>query len=334
MRQDAVGGGYGQGGMYGNNGGGGFNSTRKGHSESLPAFQEYNGEIIPLTSVRPDEDPEEDLRGGYRDRDDRTEAASLISGVGMGYGRRTAQGQPISIAPESSYNERLAHAGQYSSAPNLAPPPRRSQSGSASTVAPFVGMNQPMPDEHHYLASTSPPPQALYAAAGANAYRSPPHSPPPMHSPPLGASSSNPYISTSYPPEKGAGAYQGSYNTTPSAPQRQASGSAAYPQPLYASNPSVSPPPTQSSSSHYAPASIVPSYTSHPPPQASNTTFGQPGLYAADHDALRHSASTYGESHGYAPQDSIAYQPHQQQDPYTYGAQHGGANLPNPYDRQ
>ncbi|KAL8290062.1 hypothetical protein RQP46_003001 [Phenoliferia psychrophenolica] len=350
MRQDAVGGGggYGQGGMYGGNSSG-FNSTSKNsyaarnshqnrnasnNGGSLPEFQEYNGEIIPLTSVRHDEDLDDEPvpRQQYRDTD-RTEAASLVTGVGMGYGRRTDQGQPISMASQSTYHDPYA----------LPPPPRRTQTGSSSTVTPFtgMGMHQPEPDQHHYVPSTSPPAALL---AGAGGYRSPSHSPPPP---------ANPYNNnqSSYPSEKGAGAYQGAYNTPPQqyAPQRQASSSSGFPVPNSSSYPQLStspPPPPASSSSYYAlpppaPGSVAPTYTSHPPQGASSETFGQPGggLYAGgQHDPMRNSVSSYGADDYAAsppppPQDHLQYQAHQQQDPYTYNQQQQppSGGLHNPY---
>ncbi|KAK4703856.1 hypothetical protein P7C70_g2354, partial [Phenoliferia sp. Uapishka_3] len=310
MRQDALGGGYGQGNMYGGN----SSSVSKG---SLPAFQEYNGEIIPLNSVHHDDDryDEDEPQHAYRDDSARTEAASLVSGVGMGYGRRTEHGQPISIAAESSYND-LANAGGRSTY-QPQQPPRRMQSASSSTITPFVGMSQQtqqqqMPDSSHYIPSSSPPP------AG---FRSPTRSPPPI------AAVATPYSPT-YPPEKGAGAYQGAYNSRQYASQasRQASGSTSYPAAGetegYYQSPSQSPPPASSNEHYYNAPSVAPSYQTHGP---SHDPLGGGGGYVDE----------YGRGAGVDPfeerQEHVGYQTPHQQDPYTLDNAGGGA-LHNPYD--
>lgn len=346
MRQDALGGGYGQGQgeyeqgfgqapMYGQ--GAPSQSSKTG---SLPAFQEFgdrDGEIIPLTSVRPDYD-DDDEHVGYRD-ETRTEAASLVSGVGMGYGRRTDQGTPVPIRPDSQV---------YSSQQSLPPPPRRNTSVSNSTVSPFVGMSQAGPEQSAYAFAppSSPPPNV----AGAGGYRTPGRSPPPQNAyaaplPPVDYAGPPPAVAfagTSYPQDKGATAY------TAYPPPPSQSGTASYygspppqqqyfsppPQQQYSSPPpqqqySSPPPPQQyyaqnpSQDSHYAPpASIAPSYSTHPPQEASASAFG--GAAVAGGSQYAYGAGQGGlDQYGFPVQQQVEHQqlpsghnPYDQRSPY------------------
>lgn len=120
MRQDAEASNdiaYGQGGMYGNgmskkssNGG----TVQK--EQGLPAFGDRNGEVIPLASLRKEDLEEEDGYEQARFNDN----ASLVSGVGQGYGRRTN--------PTGRSRSGYSHID-------------RSNSASTGTVEPFTSMN-------------------------------------------------------------------------------------------------------------------------------------------------------------------------------------------------
>ncbi|KAM0751722.1 pali-domain-containing protein [Meredithblackwellia eburnea MCA 4105] len=342
MRQDALSGGFGQlqetqppqpqkSSFFGRKG---ASNNGSSYSGGLPAFQERNNEIIPLTAVRGDEDEEEHV--GYRDVDTRTEAASMVSGVGLGYGRRTGSGQPVSLAPASSYNDPAGGHSQFNSSSNLsaAAAGRREQGGSTSTVTPFVGMNpqqnQSGITDPHYVPSRSPP---IAGVAGVGAYR------PPVHSPPVEESEAPPAFAfgNSYPPEKSAGAtggYQGSN-------ERQGSTGTAYHSYSYTNQPNPydytpsSPPPA---SSNYESA---PSYRTHQP-QIPSAAYAPPQLPSGGYlypettqSVDNHSVSNYshGEGHQQEPSAEIAYRPPQQAsqtDPYTFERRNFSSGY-NPY---
>lgn len=362
MRQDALGnGGYGQGAMYGQNGGQntGYvpSSSAYGAGKKeggLPVFQDRNGEIVPLNSGVHSDDEESvypDGRNGRANGDN----ASLVSGVGMGYGKRTQAGMPVSLSDASGWGGAgvgagaAAGAGAGYLATNGGRQNSMHNSTSGSTTAPFVGMhhapapspslNDPYPNYQNYAASTPTPsltpsgqmPQPTIAGQPATGYYrggGTPSAGEYGYSNPSsrgGVVAPTP-IAPSYPNDKVAGYYASppapsAYGTT-SVPPSQYSGPASQyvtPSQSYrVQNPSPSPPPTQYS--HAPTYQTAPQSTAYPY-EHSSSTFG----------GARDSVSTYGD----APQqrreettiDYLAGAGSGLQNPYEGSGQH------NPYEQ-
>lgn len=333
MRQDAINGngGYGQGAMYGNKVGG--DAYGKGNGGGgLPAFQQYeerNGEIIPLTAINRADDSE------YEDdriRRPTGDAASLVSGVGMGYGRRTPGGFPVSLSDSSGFTgSGMAGTGAGGSGALLAAnrTSRLGASESNSTISPFVGMHNEAPSPSptpydaggaypNYAGYTSyantPQPQQVsgqhpsqdYFQGGnpsADEYGySNPSSRGQLPPPPLNASG--------YPSEKMGSAY---YTVPPSQqqPQQPYASSSSHPAQTSYAPPSneyqqqysapLAPPPVQpqhtyeSNSSAYQPT-MAPSY--HSAPQQEYAQHGEElplPHFANNESGYRDSGNTFGE---------------------------------------
>lgn len=166
--------------MYGQNNGYAPSSSAYGAGKKdggLPVFQDRNGEMVPLTSgAHPDD--EENVNGDGRSARANGDTASLVSGVGMGYGKRTQGGMPVSLSDASGWGAAGVGAGAVAGAGAgyLAANAARRQnsmhnSTSASTTTPFVGMHDspapapspsihdPYPNYQNY--ATSPPTPAL-----------------------------------------------------------------------------------------------------------------------------------------------------------------------------
>ncbi|ORY91666.1 SUR7/PalI family-domain-containing protein [Leucosporidium creatinivorum] len=166
---------------------------KHGKEGSLPVFADRYGEAIPLNSMHNNTDDDWDdynpqqprYPGGYAPGGVQRDNASLVSGVGEGYGRRNdgpAGGVPVSLAPSSEYGgggaagvgaggaAAAGGAGAMLAANARAargiPTPQRTPSGAtaASHIEPFVGMsNQPS-------RQLSPPPQNATSPTTYQAY--------------------------------------------------------------------------------------------------------------------------------------------------------------------
>lgn len=173
-------GGYGQGAMYKSN-------ASTGGGGGLPIFQDRDGEIIPLTHMndRMSMEEEEDYNnekyrrnGSYSNHTPQypggytvPQSSSLVSGVGLGYGRRGENGNGIAFSPSGdSAFAPIAPGAAGLGAGNtggLNFAQQHQQQRLGSTVEPFVGMNHsPTTSEAQnyanygdYAPPSSPPPQ-------------------------------------------------------------------------------------------------------------------------------------------------------------------------------
>lgn len=108
-------------------------------------FEDRDGDIIPLKTMRDDDDDDY-----YDDRNRRpamggrngTDNASLVSGVGIGYGKRSDGGIPVSF---SNGSVALANGGGYGGAGGAKGGYLPHSDSNLSTVAPFQSMNNPRP---------------------------------------------------------------------------------------------------------------------------------------------------------------------------------------------
>ena len=114
----------------------------------LPMFEDRDGDIIPLNSMRRDDDDDY-----YDDRNrnlsrpvmggrNGTDNASLVSGVGVGYGKRSDGGIPVSFSSASVPGGRNpGYAGAGGARGGYLP----HSDSTTSTVAPFQSMSNDRP---------------------------------------------------------------------------------------------------------------------------------------------------------------------------------------------
>ncbi|KAI5480360.1 Rim9 protein [Pseudohyphozyma bogoriensis] len=334
MRQDALG--YRNnsyippptGGNNNSGGWGGFGRNRNANqSESLPAFVDKDGEVIPLTAVEHDEvhEPYYDHRGGGSD----IGAPSLVSGVGEGYGRRQDGGQPVSFADTASEPTTAGRAGVGAAAvgagAGLAAKAREDR-GYGSTIQPFESMNSPPPQSQYaggYQTSATPVP----------GYRSHTTSPPPTSpsraGPPGGIVAMG---RLGYPVEKQSTmpdheAYGGVSSPGPSGGLPAFDGAQ---QPYYANN-------SSSSADNYLAAPSQQFYAQNPSELSRNPTgasYDSASHYSQSHYAPSNRAPTYHttqptSNQGHERQDTIPYNAPQGHD---YGYADHQQPLHNPYD--
>lgn len=290
------------------------NNTRRssGREGSLPIFADRDGEIVPLTAIRHDDDDDDgsyppqrqsqQYQGGYipshsLQRDD---SASLVSGVGQGYGRRTdaapGAGIPISLASGASYRADMAD--------------RRANSGVSSTVEPFTGMSA-LPAVATAGASGLAGPRSpvdvgspgyqypqydAYNANGGNAAPAPPtsynynayHDPYQQHD--------STYAPAPLPTGEKS---QSSYYTPPggSTPSGASAHTPQYPTTYGYDDRGASPPP-------------VPSYSTH-----------QPDAYGQQGGGGQHYQGYSDQGAGHSQEGTVIYHPPPQDDAYSYGQQ-------------
>lgn len=266
---------------------------KNGDDGHLPAFVELHGdhaESIPLTSRMPDE---EDPHGGQLHYRDESDIASILPGVGKGYGRRTEAGYPVSFAGTET-TAGLAGVGAPAGTRTSALSAIRQRADrdygverQPSTVEPFVGMyNAPAPppgastspalDQQHQPSYNQypPPPRSNFVSppptVPSSSYVTLPYVTPsasfshgaetPAYTPPV-SSSNIPLTASGYPIEKGAPPPQQQRQY-----QQEPSSSYSQPQPYPTASPPLQPQPQQQ---YYVqnPKSTFSSATSSPPQQ-------------------------------------------------------------------